>query len=1291
MSGAPHLSQDKGKGRDFLAHAEGYGGKLGFRVIPLRPGKKIPLIPNWQNEGTWDVAKIREWWRKWPNANIGILTGRYRDGYFCVIDFDPRNGGGWWDDVGEDVLPDTWVVHTPSGGRHFYYKTTELVRCEKLPSGVDLRGEGGLVVVPPSVFFDDKGKYVGDWVFQIGNMPKDVGMAIRTPRDLDKVREAAAAGIVLVGDRSGGQSGGQSGGGAASGRSLWLMPPPIPKGMRHDYLVSLAGALHSAGLSERELEAVLWAALELLETREDFDPVREVDGILKGLQKWEGATYTLGSLLRIAPERTAAVLRRVLTGGAVNGEPVSEPVSAPVSVPVSEPVSAPTERAGGADSGQVASGADGQNGGQDAGRQAADTGQSDGEKERGEGDADTMGRRFLVAEIMSKLEVRKGADGTFRYVYRAADGTELEAAWAPEGVRDLLAKLGLKTPLKEVKRLLGIMQGGGADAGESEAKEKKGRKSKTADKDDIKAILWRHKWVVWRGALWLVATPKLLKVDLDLIHGLLKQEGVDVGKETLKSYLADILTDLPKDPLEGLVVTPSPIYGKVGNLRGLWFSHRGDLHLVTPTERRVFSRGQWPDGVYARDTGMQAVLPDWEGEPIHLLKYWEGITPRFEGNPKVALAMFLPVLFGQGDIGLILRGPAKSGKSTLLRAMAYLHLGRKPNTPSGSVNMRDIIAVLQRRQIAFFDEVNTFSIELQETLKRMITHDGAVMRALYTDFETVETELSGSAIFCTTNLEKLASDLRTRCFVWDLREKKGGLYETQILEFCALLWRKALAGAIKLYQQAAKLKPPPKGLLPQVRFRDWLSWAYRYAVVLGVADEFVAYVAKSKRAAHRGDKYEFLLDAILHPDFDPNKEYTISDLLSLTSLPASDAKRIKSSINRDGVRSDMIALALDAGYNLRIEKGWDVKDRKERYKFLFSPIEVSTSDHLREILESLGIKPDLTPDWEGDWDGDVAPPAEPLPQNPHAPMPEVHTPPPVPEKALLELPRSLSEVKQAVQKAAPAPEPAPVAPQSVPAEVGGGAPMAPLTPDEALAIALQAARPPDPSLPTPGKNERGVGVLREALARLPKPGGILQQRGTPIEGAPHVPLPPELPEYLRAMAGTFAAEAVKAAEKGRFAEARAFWASAVKYLGHLAFFAPTREAVAAALLARAAECACLAAQGPPEMSGAAVLFAKLAGAVFFGKAAPDGLLRVLLEAPLPTEYDPCLAPHYRAAAGYLVAAHWVLTGGDLKLLNGWGLPMRWKRDEAEALLLFSLGSEKKSVACAHLYLGDLPF
>jgi hypothetical protein len=135
---------------------------------------------------------------------------------------------------------------------------------------------------------------------------------------------------------------------------------------------------------------------------------------------------------------------------------------------------------------------------------------------------------------------------------------------------------------------------------------------------------------------------------------------------------------------------------------------------------------------------------------------------------------------------------------------------------------------------------------------------------------------------------------------------------------------------------------------------------------------------------------------------------------------------------------------------------------------------------------------------------------------------------------------------------------------------------------------------------------------------------------------------------------------------------------------------PTREAIAALFLSEATWEALYAAEDP-GMQEAASGLAKQAEAVFFGKAAPDGLLRVLLETPLPTEYDPVFAAHYRAAVGYLVAAYWVLTGGDPNLLNKWLWAGQWERDDAEAMLLFSLGSEKKSVACAHLYLGDLPF
>jgi hypothetical protein len=102
------------------------------------------------NEETW-----RSWLADWPNMNIGILTGA-ESGIF-VIDIDPRHGGD--DSIQELVtkfgkLPRTLTASTGGGGRHFVYQipSTETVKSSAnvIANGVDVRGEGGIIVVEPS-------------------------------------------------------------------------------------------------------------------------------------------------------------------------------------------------------------------------------------------------------------------------------------------------------------------------------------------------------------------------------------------------------------------------------------------------------------------------------------------------------------------------------------------------------------------------------------------------------------------------------------------------------------------------------------------------------------------------------------------------------------------------------------------------------------------------------------------------------------------------------------------------------------------------------------------------------------------------------------------------------------------------------------------------------------------------------------------------------------------------------------------------------------------------------------
>ena len=109
---------------------------------------KHPRTPNGLTDATTDVDQIRKWWTQWPNANIGLRTG---DG-IGVVDLDGPEGIASGRSMGL-VSP----VKTITGnGEQLWYSVPEgqkLVtrRANKLAPGVDTRGTGGYVAVPPSL------------------------------------------------------------------------------------------------------------------------------------------------------------------------------------------------------------------------------------------------------------------------------------------------------------------------------------------------------------------------------------------------------------------------------------------------------------------------------------------------------------------------------------------------------------------------------------------------------------------------------------------------------------------------------------------------------------------------------------------------------------------------------------------------------------------------------------------------------------------------------------------------------------------------------------------------------------------------------------------------------------------------------------------------------------------------------------------------------------------------------------------------------------------------------------
>jgi len=133
----------------------------GCSVVPSPVQGKRALVrwKPWQQMRP-DPEQLRIWFgRRWPRANVAIITGRISD--LVVVDVDPAHGGlGTLAAMEADhqLLDRSATVQTPSGGRHYWFRhpggrlsnSNKAVR-DRYGPGVDIRGDGGLVLAPPSV------------------------------------------------------------------------------------------------------------------------------------------------------------------------------------------------------------------------------------------------------------------------------------------------------------------------------------------------------------------------------------------------------------------------------------------------------------------------------------------------------------------------------------------------------------------------------------------------------------------------------------------------------------------------------------------------------------------------------------------------------------------------------------------------------------------------------------------------------------------------------------------------------------------------------------------------------------------------------------------------------------------------------------------------------------------------------------------------------------------------------------------------------------------------------------
>lgn len=149
----------------------------GVPVFPVAPRDKVPLIRHGRGfrDATTDLGQVEAWWRRFPQANIGVPTGAASGLVVVDVDVHGTNGYDALNRADQAGLIAGWefLVRSPTGGLHLYYPAAEDGQQRSWQAGnagIDFRGDGGYIVAPPSLRVID-GETVPYRITELGTEP----------------------------------------------------------------------------------------------------------------------------------------------------------------------------------------------------------------------------------------------------------------------------------------------------------------------------------------------------------------------------------------------------------------------------------------------------------------------------------------------------------------------------------------------------------------------------------------------------------------------------------------------------------------------------------------------------------------------------------------------------------------------------------------------------------------------------------------------------------------------------------------------------------------------------------------------------------------------------------------------------------------------------------------------------------------------------------------------------------------------------------------------------------------
>jgi hypothetical protein len=207
---------------------------------------KHPRVLKGHHAATTEAAQIREWWRMWPDANIGIATGPSQ---LFVVEIDHQDGGlETWRSLCQahnlhaDPTAPGCIVTSGGGGKHIYYHRPEDCQLTiansksgvSLGPGIDFRAGAGYVIAPPSLHRSGR-RYT--WARYAPTLPT---LPAWIPEVIEQQRREKAPEL--------------------SGEMLRLRGAErISTGQRHRYLLNVAASLRHQGFDQATILAALHA------------------------------------------------------------------------------------------------------------------------------------------------------------------------------------------------------------------------------------------------------------------------------------------------------------------------------------------------------------------------------------------------------------------------------------------------------------------------------------------------------------------------------------------------------------------------------------------------------------------------------------------------------------------------------------------------------------------------------------------------------------------------------------------------------------------------------------------------------------------------------------------------------------------------------------------------------------------------------------------------------------------------------------------------------------------------